>query len=131
MFLIYGDQKTAKLIWSCQEEHIKSISAYDSLRWALPIPALWHLKLNYLYIIIRYHYGGEQSAQEYSMLYTYMNHLGRRNIPVERVPFHHMEELILYSFDAYIVALLHTQIKGSCNTKSPMDIKRYLKSLFL
>ena len=58
-----------------------------------------------------------------------MNHLGRRNIPAERAPFHHMGGLILHSFDARIVALLHTQIKGSCNTKSPVDIKRYLKSL--
>lgn len=129
LFLIYGDQKTAKLIRSCQGERTESISAYDSLRWALPIPALWHLKLNYLYMVIRYHYGGKQSAQEYSTLYTHMNHLGRRNIPAERAPFHHMEELILHSFDARIIALLHTQIKESCNTKSPIDIKRYLKSL--
>ena len=76
LFLIYGDQKTAKLIRSCQGERTESISAYDSLRWALLIPALWHLKLNYLYMVIRYHYGGERSAQEYSTLYTHMNHLG-------------------------------------------------------
>ena len=42
-----------------------------------------------------------------------------------------MEELILYSFNAYIVALLHTQIKDSYNTKSPIDIKWYLGGLSL
>jgi hypothetical protein len=63
------------------------------------------------------------------MLYTYINYLGWKNIPVKHTPFHHIEELILYSFNTYIIALLHTQIKESYNTKSPIDIKRYLKSL--
>ena len=58
-----------------------------------------------------------------------MNHLGRRNILAERVPFHHIKELILHSFDAYIIALLHIQIKKFYNTKSLIDIKQYLKSL--
>ena len=52
-----------------------------------------------------------------------MNHLGQRNILVECVPFHYMEELILHSFNAYIIILLHTQIKDFCNTKLPIDIK--------
>ena len=60
-----------------------------------------------------------------------MNHLGQKNILAKHMPFHYMEELILYSFDACIIALLHIQIKESCNTKLSIDIKRYLKSLFL
>ena len=63
------------------------------------------------------------------MLYTHINYLGQRNILAKRAPFHHIEELILHSFDAYIIVLLHTQIKNSYNTKSPIDIKQYLKSL--
>ena len=63
------------------------------------------------------------------MLYTYINYLNRRNIPAKYMPFYYIKELILYSFNACIIALLYTQIKESYNIKSPIDIKWYLKSL--
>ncbi len=58
-----------------------------------------------------------------------MNYLGQRNILAKHAPFYYMEKLILHSFNACIVTLLYTQIKNSYNTKSPINIKQYLKSL--
>jgi len=95
LFLVYGDQKTAKLIRSCKEERVEAEGAYDSHKWVLPIPGLWHVRLNFRYMVMHTFYGGEEAMQQFSVLYTYINHLGRRNIPKEKAPFNYIEELIL------------------------------------
>jgi len=78
---------------------------------------------------MRTFFGGEQYAQQYSTLYTYMNYLGRRNIPIERPPFYYLEELVLHSFDACIVALFLTYIHGRLDIHEEGAVKRYIRSL--
>jgi len=39
-------------------------------------------------------YRGKEAAQQFLALYTYINHLERRNIPREKALFYYMEELI-------------------------------------
>jgi len=129
LFLVYGDQKTARLLRSCKRERAESSSAFDSCRWLLPLPGLWHLRLNFLYLIMKTHFGGEGCAEQYSALYTHMNHLGRRNIPADKAPFHHMEELILHSFDARINALLLHRLHGKCDTKRADIVEHFLCGL--
>ena len=129
LYLAYGDQKTAKLIRACKRERTEAALSYDSHRWVLPVPGLWHLRLNFLYTIMRTFFGGEQYAQQYSTLYTHINHLGRRNIPVERPPFHHLEELVLHSFDARIVALFLTHIRDRLDIHEEGAVERYIGSL--
>jgi hypothetical protein len=85
--------------------------------------------LNFLYMVMRTFYGGEEAAQQFSALYTHINHLGRRNIPREKAPFHHMEELILQSFDARIVALFLLHIRGKCNIEADGEVERYVRNL--
>ena len=84
----------------------------------LPILGLWHVQLNFLYIVICIFYGGEEAAQQFSALYTYINHLRRRNIPRKKALFYYMEELILYSFNAYIIALFLLHIRDKCNIEA-------------
>lgn len=129
LYLVYGDQKTARLVRACRRERSESNSAYDCHGWVLPIPGLWHLRLNFLYMVMKAHFGGAKYAQQYSTLYTHMNHLGRRNIPVERAPFHHLEELVLHSFDARIVAIFLTQIRNTCDIKEVGAVEEYLRNL--
>ena len=88
LFLVYRDQKTAKLIQSCKEEWVEAEGAYDSHKWVLPIPGLWHVQLNFLYMVMHTFYGGEEAVQQFSALYTHINHLGRRNISREKALFH-------------------------------------------
>ena len=129
LFLVYGDQKTAKLIRSCKEERVEAECAYDSHKWVLPIPGLWHVRLNFLYMVMRTFYGGEEAAQQFSALYTHINHLGRRNIPREKAPFHYMEELILHSFDARVVALFLLHIRNKCNIEADGEAEQYVRNL--
>jgi len=58
LFLIYGDQKTVQRIRSCKHLRRRSTRPYDSLQWALPVAGLFHLKMNYLYMLSNCHYGG-------------------------------------------------------------------------
>ena len=60
------------------------------------------------------------------MLYTYINYLGRRNIPREKAPFYYMEELIFQSFNAYVVTLFLLYIRDKYNIKADGETKRYM-----
>ena len=66
-------------------------------------------------------YRGEEAAQQFSALYTHINHLRRRNIPREKAPFHYMEELILYSFNARVIALFLLYIRNKYNIKADSE----------
>jgi len=76
-------------------------------------------------------YRGKQAAQQFLALYTYINHLGRRNIFREKAPFYYMEELILQSFDAYVVILFLLYIYNKCNIKADSEAERYIRNLSL
>jgi hypothetical protein len=76
------------------------------------------MRLNFLYIVIRIFYRGKEAVQQFSVLYTYINHLGWCNIPKEKVPFYYMKELIFYSFNAYVIALFLLYICNKCNIKA-------------
>jgi len=80
---------------------------------------------------MRTFYRGKEAAQQFLALYTYINHLGRRNIPREKVLFYYMEELILQSFNARIIALFLLYIRKKCNIKADGEAKRYIQNLSL
>ena len=63
------------------------------------------------------------------MLYTHINHLRRRNILKEKAPFYYMEELILHSFNVYIIALFLLHIHNKCNIEADGEAKRYIQNL--
>jgi len=55
--LLYGDQKTWARLWSIKNAAAEyTTPGYGQMRWMLPIPALFHLKMNHLKIIHATHY---------------------------------------------------------------------------
>ena len=88
------------------------------------------MRFNFLYIVIRTFYRGKKATQQFLALYTYINHLKRRNIPREKALFYYMEELILQSFNTYIIALFLLYIRNKCNIKANNKAKRYMRNLF-
>ena len=97
--------------------------------WAASVTGLWHLRLNYLKLIMGTFFGGRKYSDQFSTFYPQINHLDRRNIPKESAPFQHMEELILHSFEARILGILYIHIGESCNVKSSESVSDYLSSL--
>ena len=56
-----------------------------------------------------------------------MNFWERKQIPTIKGPFHHVEELILHSFEARIIALLHVQLQEvNINIKDSKAVEEYL-----
>lgn len=121
--------KTCQNIRSCQRQRLESSDVYHRLGWVLPVTGLWHLRLNYLKMIMRTFFDGRKYSDQFSTLYPQINHLDRRNIPKESAPFQHMEELILHSFEARILGILYIHIRESCNIKSSESVSDYLLSL--
>ena len=80
-------------------------------------------------MVMRTFYRGKQAAQQFLALYTYINYLGWRNIPREKAPFYYIEELILQSFNAYIIILFLLYIYNKCNIKTDSKAKQYMRNL--
>ena len=89
------------------------------------------MRLNFLYIVIHTFYGGKEAVQQFSTLYTHINHLGRCNIPREKAPFYYIKELILYSFDIYVIALFLLHIYNKYNIEADNKAKQYIQNLSL
>ncbi len=111
LFLIYGDQKTTQRIRSIKQYREEARQPYDRLQWALPVPALFHLRMNYLYMISRLHFGGAGSDQ--STLYDAMNFWTRKKISKSSSDFYALEQLIIHSFQARVCALLWNMLAQS------------------
>lgn len=93
-------KKKCGLIRSCQRLRLECSDTCHRLQWLLPVTGLWHLRLNYLQVVMSEFYGVREYAN------VKINYLDRRNLPRESAPFHHMEELALHSFDARILGIL-------------------------
>lgn len=90
--------------------------------------------MNFLYMISKSHYGDENGPpNQYSTLSAHVNVLHCMNIPPRSAPFHYLEELIIHSFKARIVALflLHMRehSKGRCDIADTDQISAYITSL--
>jgi hypothetical protein len=111
LFLAFGDQKTSSLIRTVQGEQVDSSDSYERKDWIIGVAAFFHLRMNYLWLIQRTHYGNREQ-QEPSTLYHHMNFWGRKDIPADRAAFHVLEELVLHSFDARVLGIFYTRLEA-------------------
>src|SRR5438045_3406550 len=75
------------------------------------------------------HFGSENQNSP-STLYHNMNFWERKQIPAIKDPFHHVEELILHSFEAQIIALLHVQLREvNINIEDSKAVEEYLTGM--
>lgn len=127
LYLVYGDQKTVQLIRSVQMERAEATRPFDRYSWILPIPALFHLRMNLIWGIQRV-FQGTQATTDRSTLHHAKNILMRKQIPSYHGPVHHTQELIEHSFNARVVALLIIHLRQT-GTRSPNNVARYLRGL--
>ena len=126
LWLVYGDQKTASNIRSVINERREASTAFDRHRWVLPLSSFFHLRQTFLWMLQALHFGSENQNSP-STLYHNMNFWERKQIPAIKGPFHHVEELILHSFEARIIALLHVQLREvNINIEDSKAVEEYL-----
>ena len=131
LYLMYDNQKTIKLIHKYKHKQMKMKFIYNHHEWVLSVSDLWHVQLNFLYMIIRTHFSSKKYSQQHSILYTHMNHLEWRNIFVEKTFFYHLKKLVLHNFDIYIIVLFLTHIDSQKDIKKAETTKKYIQQLIL
>jgi hypothetical protein len=65
-------------------------ASYDRIDWLIGVTALLHLRMNFLWLMQRTHYGNMEQ-QDASTLYRNINFWGRKNIPANRAAFQVLE----------------------------------------
>lgn len=129
LFLAFGDQKTSSLIRSMQAEQVDASAAYDRKDWLIGVAALFHLRMNFLWLMQRTHYGNMEQ-QDASTLYHNINFWGRKNILADRAAFQVLEELALHSFDARVVGLLYTRLEQrSIDTSEQGEVDKAIQKM--
>lgn len=75
------------------------------------------------------HFGGENQNSP-STLYHNMNFWNQYHIPAVKGSFHHVEELVMHSFEARIVAMFYTVLQNAdVSINSAETIDEYLKTV--
>jgi hypothetical protein len=127
LYLIYGDQKTTQRIRMIKTRRTKSIQAVDRLDWALPVPALFHLRMNYLYMLNRVHFGALNDGS-LATLYHAMNMWARKGISRKNANFPALEQLVIHSFQSRICAFLWNKLRDLRLGSTKDDIDRILRN---
>ncbi|RSL76867.1 hypothetical protein CEP52_017762 [Fusarium oligoseptatum] len=123
---IYGDQKTTQRIRMTKSRRARAARPVDSLRRALPIPALFHIKMNYLYLLSRTHFGSACDGSE-ATLWHAMNFWIRKGIYKKKADFHALEQLIIQSFQARVCAFMWPKLNELQLGSTEADISAILR----
>ena len=116
LVLLYGDQKTVARIRGCKKiRQEDSSSSYESLRWALEVPALFHLKMNYLKMMVEAHFDDKDKERSTTNLYTVKRLWNRNNVLPKKWDFFSMEEFIVQNYQARVAAFA-SQLLGQDTT---------------
>lgn len=119
LFLAFGGQKTALLLRSMCSEANVSLNGYDCKGLILGITTLFHLRMNYLWLMQRTHYGGQE--QDASTLHHNSNWWERKHISSDWAAFAALEELVLLSFDARILGFFYSELEKEGMNTSRME----------
>lgn len=71
LFLAFGDRKTSSLIRSMQAEQVDASVAYDRKDWLIGVAALFHLCMNFLWLMQRTRYGNMEQQDAPTLYYNF------------------------------------------------------------
>lgn len=127
IYLAYGDQKTVSLINSVKRDRKDSRNSYDQYRWLLPIPGLFHWRMNFIDMIYDVYSGPDKGWAPLTTLRHNQLYMGY--VQGHKTPFHHKEELATRSFEARITAMFYNRIRPSCRCNDRSEVDRYIAKL--
>lgn len=124
--LIYGDQKTVSLLRSIQKEQRDSMRCYDRRDWYLPIPGLFHWRMNLVDLISNV-FNGSGHPNDRSGLAHHRAIIGVKLTGDS--PFQDKQQVILQSFEARVLSFFYQAIKGDVDISDKEKIDNYIKNL--
>ena len=126
LYLLYGDQKTVSLIQTVLRERTESTLCYDKFNWMLPIPGLFHWRMNYMDMIHEIYSGSEYPTVESTLNHNKI-YLGC--VQGHSSPFHHREEVALKAFDARVTAMFYHLLPSHVSVSQKNEVDKYIKKL--
>ena len=127
MYLAYGDQKTVSLVNSVKSYRADSRSAYGRYKWILPLPGLFHWRMNFVDMVYDVFSGPDKGFSPLTTLRH--NQIYLRYKQGHNAPFHHKEKLLMRSFEARVTAMLYDRIRWYCRCDERADIDRYIAEM--
>ena len=124
--LVYGDQKTVSLLHAVKKERVESSRLFDSFSWLLPIPGLFHWRMNYLDMIFELYSGADHPTVEPTI---HHNKVCLGCVQGHKSPFHHKEEVATRSFDARVTAMFYQFVPSTVNVSDAVEVDDWIQSL--
>ena len=107
LWIVGGDHRTTLLNRSIRQEQRFSTQIYDRRDWLVSPSQPFHLMLNFLYLIVRTHYGDAGNRASKATLLHDLLFWDRPHITRENCPYHLLKPLILEGWDARVIAMTH------------------------
>jgi hypothetical protein len=122
LFLVFGDALTVMRLHTFKINTSMSDDPYGNSKWMIPVFGLWHLRYNYVQLIVSEHWGGpndDRSALSHDWNTAY------RKRPFDRRQFQEASNLLVMAFQARIgtVCLRYMQWKEQRSKHDIPDMK--------
>ena len=114
---INGDEKTVSLLQSAQRERRFERRTDAQLQWFIPVPGLFHWRMNYINMVHDI-FDGPESAED-SLKHSKINLGAHRS---SKTKFHHKEEVAIKTFYARVFAYFASQLPKEYIQRAPNEI---------
>lgn len=112
LWLVHGDQLTARRIRSVKSEQYRAERQYDRRNWMLGISAWFHTQMNLLYTIVRTHWSPVEPDQSTRhCLKTDITAWHRSCTSRDNLKYHQLEPVVLHSFTSRVCALFYAAMR--------------------
>jgi hypothetical protein len=112
LWLVHGDQLTARRIRSVKAEQSRATRAYDRRDWMLGVSAWFHTQMNLLSTIVRTHWSPLSSRDAaHHCLKADITAWNRSCTSRENVKYHQLEPVVLQGFTSRVCALFYAAMR--------------------
>lgn len=113
LWLVHGDQLTARRIRSVKAEQAKACRSYDRRDWMLGVPSWFHIQMNLLHTIVRTHWSPDKAHC------TAANHCLKADITTwnrsctskASIKYHQVEPVLRDGFVSRVCALFYNAMR--------------------
>lgn len=124
--LVYGDQKTVSLLHAVKKERAEARSVYNRLGWILPIPGLFHWRMNYLDMMYDLYSGDDHPAVQSTL---HQNKVFLGCVQGHKSPFHHKEEVVTRAFVARVTGMFYRFKPADIDCARVKEVDSWIRGL--
>lgn len=111
LFLIHGDQMTAKLIRTVKAESLTSSRPYDRRRWLLGVSAWFHTSMAIANTAVQKFWSSGTATQSRHTIESDVQQLNKKQVTKGNIKFHLVEPVLTQGFAARVAALFYEALR--------------------